>query len=305
VNGYAHGWYQVAFERDLSGPVTPLRFGERSLMAVRSQESREVRVFDAVCPHRGAHLGYGGRVAGDALVCPFHGHRIGLGREGPEGFQVPEYACLVAAGGLFVRLSEQAAPDLPRALEDLGRGHACLPAFEMTVETTVEVVIENGFDGAHFPSVHGLLGRPGLAVRGGGFGELVVEGRFEMPSGPEAHGRTSQARYIGHAFSPGLFVAELDGDAPFRYRIMTAATPDGDGRRCTVRLTLVLPADERGRTDERLARELIDYSREGLEKDRAIWRRLDPHHVPRLTSEDAPVVAFAEFCRAFRSLAGA
>ena len=34
------------------------------------------RVFDAYCPHLGAHLGIGGRVCGDGLACPFHGWRF-------------------------------------------------------------------------------------------------------------------------------------------------------------------------------------------------------------------------------------
>jgi hypothetical protein len=305
MNGYVHGWYQLAFERDLAALVTPLSFGDQSLMAVRGRNG-EVRVFDAVCPHRGAHLAYGGRLDGDAVVCPFHGHRIGLGSAGPEGFCVSEHTCLAAGGGLFVRLSGQAHPDLARGLEELGGGHTFVPAFEMAAETTIEVVIENGFDGAHFPSVHGLLRSPGLVARSGSYGELMVEGVFAIPTGNEG-GRgapPAQARYTGHAFSPGLFVADLAGDAPFRYRIMTTATPVGDGRNCIVRLTLILPSDERGLVDETFARDLIAYSRDGLEKDHAIWRRLDPRHVPRLTPQDDPVAAFGSFCRSFRSRAG-
>ena len=33
-------------------------------------------MFDAFCPHLGAHLGYGGTVHGDCIVCPFHGWRF-------------------------------------------------------------------------------------------------------------------------------------------------------------------------------------------------------------------------------------
>ena len=34
------------------------------------------RVFDAHCPHLGAHLGVGGQVCGDGIACPFHGWRF-------------------------------------------------------------------------------------------------------------------------------------------------------------------------------------------------------------------------------------
>jgi len=308
VNGYEHGWYQLAFERDLAQPITPLSFAGRALMAIRDPDTGPVRVFDAVCPHRGAHLAYGGRLAAPAtVVCPFHGYRIGLGEVSHDGFCVRAYACLVHGGGVFVRLSDQAGPDFARGLRELGAGHTIIPGFEMTAGTTMEVVIENGFDNAHFRVVHGLMSLPGLVVRSGPFGELVAEGRFDIPwrGGPEGSGASGgrlQARYLGHAFSPGTFIAELDGDPPFRYRMMTTATPSGTDRTCTIRFTLMLPnAADGSPPGERFTRELLAYSRDGLELDRAIWNRLDPHHIPRLTSNDQAAVAFGEFCRGFRN----
>ncbi len=308
VNDYQHGWYQVAFERDLSPPITPLSFAGRALMAISDPGPERVRVFDAVCPHRGAHLAYGGRLATPStIVCPFHGYRIGLDEVSHDGFCARGYVCLVYGGGVFVRLSDQAGPDFARALQELGAGHTFIPGFEMTADTTIDVVIENGFDNAHFRAVHGLMSLPGLVVRTGPFGELVAEGRFDIPwrggpEGPAPSGGRLHARYLGHAFSPGTFIAELDGDPPFRYRMMTNATPNGTGRACTIRFTLMLPnADGGSPPGERFTRELLQHSRDGLELDRAIWNRLDPHHVPRLTTSDHAAIAFGEFCRAFRN----
>jgi len=309
VTRYIHGWFQVAFESDIQQPVTPLRFAGRSLMAVNDPGAGSLRVFDAICPHRGAHLGYGGRLAGEAVVCPFHSYRIGLGTDSPDGFCVREYPTLRAGGGVFVRLSDRADPDFPNALADMTRGHQVVPGFEMTAETSVEVVIENGFDSAHFRSVHGIMNLPSLAVAKGGFGELLGDGHFEIPrSGwyetPETKGTKLTTHYLAHAYSPGVFIAELDGDPPFRYRIMTTATPD-DEARCTIRLTLILPAGDGGTADERFSRELLAYSRDGLDKDCAIWNRLDLRQVPRFTARDEPARAFAEFCRSFREDAAA
>src|SRR4051812_40483999 len=119
MHSYSHGWFQLAFEEELEPIFTPLRFASRSLMAVRNPESGVVRVFDAVCPHRGAHLAHGGRLAGDAVICPFHSYRIGLGTNSADGFCVREYPALVAAAGLFVRLSDRESPDFPGALADM------------------------------------------------------------------------------------------------------------------------------------------------------------------------------------------
>ena len=77
------GWMQVAFSEDLREDVHPVDVADRALVAVRSDAG--YRVFDGRCPHRGAHLGYGGTPDGDVLVCPFHGHRVHLGPTGRTG----------------------------------------------------------------------------------------------------------------------------------------------------------------------------------------------------------------------------
>ncbi len=308
MTDYAHGWFQLAFEKDLEQPLTPLSFAGRSLMAVRDPEGG-VRVFDAVCPHRGASLAHGGRLAGGAVVCPFHAYRIGLGEASPDGFCVREYASVLAGGGLFARLSDRPGPDFPRALEELGRNHRFFPGFEMTADTTIEVVIENGFDDAHFRSVHGIMNLPSLSVGTGPFGELQGDGHFEIPrsgwyENPQTRAPKLTAHYVAHAFSPGTFIAELDGDPPFRYRIMTTAVPLSPTR-CTIRLTLILPAPGGVAPEERFVQELLAYSRDGLDKDCAIWNRLAREHTPHYMSRDEPARAFAQFCRTFDADAGA
>lgn len=67
------GWYAVAFSDDLAvGQVKPLRYFARDLVLFRAAQGTPC-VLDAFCPHRGAHLGHGGRVGGESIVCPFHG----------------------------------------------------------------------------------------------------------------------------------------------------------------------------------------------------------------------------------------
>jgi len=67
------GWFAVALSRELPrGHVVPARVGSQDLVAWRD-ESGAACVATAWCPHLGAHLGYLGRVRGQALVCGFHG----------------------------------------------------------------------------------------------------------------------------------------------------------------------------------------------------------------------------------------
>ncbi|HUO48504.1 MAG TPA: Rieske (2Fe-2S) protein, partial [Acidimicrobiales bacterium] len=75
------GWFSICASDDLAtGQPATFEYLNRELVAFRAGDGR-VRVFDAYCPHLGAHLGYGGRVCDDGIVCPFHGWRFdGTGR---------------------------------------------------------------------------------------------------------------------------------------------------------------------------------------------------------------------------------
>ena len=71
--GYPTGWFQVAWDGELDvGGVMPLHYFGQPLVLYRTASGRP-QVLSAHCPHMGAHLGYGGCVDGDVIVCPFHG----------------------------------------------------------------------------------------------------------------------------------------------------------------------------------------------------------------------------------------
>lgn len=311
---YRHGWYQVAFERDLVASITPLAFGDRPLMAVRRDDG--VGVYDATCPHRGAHLAFGGAVDGGDVRCPFHNYQIGLGRDSNDGFCVAGLPTLVHGGMVFIRLSDSNDVDLPAALEELGADHTFWPGFEMEASTSIEMVMENGFDNAHFDAVHGLANRPLFETTNGALGELVVEGTFQIPSNDwfsgnggesvkggesvrgKARGAPMEAHYRARAFSPGAVIATLDGEPPFNYTIITTASPGAEDGTCTIRLTLALPRTGTP-PHEAFAPALLEQSRRGLEQDCEIWNRLSPSTPPRFTELDAAVIEFARFCKKF------
>lgn len=69
---FPEGWFRVAWSRDLGRRgVLPKRWCGREVVLYRG-ESGEAHLLDAYCPHVGAHLGHGGRVQGERIVCPFH-----------------------------------------------------------------------------------------------------------------------------------------------------------------------------------------------------------------------------------------
>lgn len=70
---YPNGWYKVAFSDELkAGDVKPLHCFGQELVLFRTSDGTP-QIFDAYCPHLGAHLGHGGVVKDNALQCPFHG----------------------------------------------------------------------------------------------------------------------------------------------------------------------------------------------------------------------------------------
>jgi phenylpropionate dioxygenase-like ring-hydroxylating dioxygenase large terminal subunit len=73
---YPGGWFQVGFSGELAaGAVRPLSCFGQELVLFRT-EAGEAVVLDAHCPHLGAHLGHGGCVRGESIVCPFHNWRF-------------------------------------------------------------------------------------------------------------------------------------------------------------------------------------------------------------------------------------
>ena len=74
--GFANSWYMMLYSDELArGEVRPLHYLGRELVAFRGEDGA-AHVFDAYCPHLGAHLGRGGKVIGDELQCPFHAWQL-------------------------------------------------------------------------------------------------------------------------------------------------------------------------------------------------------------------------------------
>ena len=70
------GWHQVAWSDQIGpGEKLALRYFGRDLVLYRGTGGR-LHLVDGHCPHMGAHLGIGGSVVGDDIICPNHGWRF-------------------------------------------------------------------------------------------------------------------------------------------------------------------------------------------------------------------------------------
>jgi len=161
---YANGWFAVCFSHEVKpGAVRIVPFAGQDLVIYRTQ-SGLARAIDPYCPHLGAHLGHGGKVDGENLVCPFHGLSFG-----PDGGcvracagQTPPNAALTGRymkemnGAIMVwRHSEDRPPDWDIPEMDLsGRLNPRYGSHEL--EGYFDSMVENSMDLTHFGWVHGF-----------------------------------------------------------------------------------------------------------------------------------------------------
>jgi len=292
------GWRLLAFADELAEPVTGLSLASRPLVAVRDQG--RIRVFDGTCPHRGAHLGYGGCLTdGPAIICPFHGKWVGLGDQAEPGgagsLSVREHDVIDGGGAIFVRLADVPARDhgFARAIAGILPTHEVIGAVTGQVRVPPELIIENAFDFAHFPTVHLIsrLARP--EVRLGEDGELSIMTSFrtKAPAWETAEGDFT-SRFHARAFNPGLVVTELGPDGSSNF-VFTAATAAQGG--CLARIAVAV----RRPAADGTAAALIEGARLAFEQDLLVWNHLDLSAPVCLDSRDTPVLAFRAFCASF------
>ncbi|MDA8320354.1 MAG: Rieske 2Fe-2S domain-containing protein [Actinomycetota bacterium] len=294
------GWYLLALAGELTEEITPLRIGSRALIAVRADD--RVRVFDGICPHRGASLGHGGELLpGPAVRCPFHGRRIGLGDGvGAGRWSVRELPSVDAGGAVFVRLTD--APDGDRGfglvLKTVLASRRIVPACTVQVSVPAEYVIENAFDLDHFPSVHLVSRVVGQSFGLGDEGELGISTEFvtHAPPWERSADGSYRSRFHARAFSPSLVVTEL-GQPGLAHYVFTGATAVS-GTSCVVRIAFGVEPD----TSAAVLDELISGARRAIEQDRAVWEHLDLDAPVSLAGRDASVLAFQHFCAGFGAL---
>lgn len=298
------GWYQVAYVKELKNAVTPLEV-EKPLIAVKS--GTQVRVFDAICPHRGAHLGYGGELTADGIVCPFHAKTIRMGAEKPcaqecgSGYYVNEYQTLTIGGLVFVLIPPADKPDLPNVLRELDQDHFFVPGFTLRVQAPAELIIENGFDATHFHPVHQVCRHPDLAVVESRFGELRATGTFLLPPTKWQQKVTDTnvipVPYTALGLSPGIILSQLAGESP--YWVLTSATPISK-KEALLRLSVIVPPGADGKAPSPSSCEyLLSQSQKGLQSDLTIWRHMDHSSPSRYAPEDGAVIEFRRFLNRF------
>lgn len=171
---YPRSWWVIGFSHEVPiGCAVPNKVLERDLVLWRTPDGR-LHCHDAICPHLGANLGYGGEVRNSALVCPFHGFAFGpdggvVSRPGEHG-QAAERCRLTGflveehLGSVFL-WNGAAEPDhvVPDVAGELIADYPQYSRDDLTVlhhgyflPYPAKWFLENGPDAGHFPTVHKL-----------------------------------------------------------------------------------------------------------------------------------------------------
>ncbi|RAS69720.1 Rieske-like 2Fe-2S protein [Lentzea atacamensis] len=194
---YPDGWFAVGFSSEFPvGRVLRRNFMGEELVVYRTRSGR-VCVTRPFCPHLGAHLGYGGRVEAENIVCPFHHFafgpsgdcvRTGTGAPPPPKARLDTLEVREVNGMVLVWHHAQGATpqwEIPPVPTD---GFPATAHRTFTLVDHPQDIVENSVDWAHFRPVHKLA--------------------IEVRKPPFFHGRTMELEYDGtgdHGGNLGFF----------------------------------------------------------------------------------------------------
>jgi phenylpropionate dioxygenase-like ring-hydroxylating dioxygenase large terminal subunit len=299
-----NGWFAVARSAELApGSIEAVHYFGRDLVLFRT-DGGEARVFDAYCPHLGAHLAVGGTVRGDNLACPFHGWTFD-GASGtcveipyatteriPARAAVRSYPVVERNGLVFAWYHAKDGPpfyEVPEVPEF--DDPAWLPPhlIEFRIATSCQEMAENNHDHAHFKFVHGTDAVPTASEH--------IEGTYKRIEG---------GGLVRETFGLGLGVLRMPGTMTF---LSTVSPLDDDN--VHVRWIFTAPAGESqsvevvdGRridTGPNAAEAFARAFGEGVSQDIPIWENKVYRERPVLTKGEAGIVAHRTWAAQFYS----
>ncbi len=205
---YPRGWFCIGASTEFTATApTPMKYFAKHLVGFRT-ESGKLCVLDAHCPHLGAHIGYGGKIIGETIQCPFHAWQFnteGECTEVPYAKHIPKKAytqvwhTMERSGVAFVWHDPEGNPphyDIP-AMEEYGQaGWTDWNLHRMELATNQREIIENVADSAHFTVVHQM---PSVEHFDNSYEDHTAT-QIMVGCGPGGGGVKTKAIYYGPAF---------------------------------------------------------------------------------------------------------
>ena len=308
------GWFAIQLAHELRrGAVRRCRYFDRDLVLYRTS-SGQARVVDAFCPHLGAHLGHGGRVDGEDLVCPFHGFRFAVdgacsgtpyGSKPAKRVRLGQLPCREQGGVLLVWFDSLGRPPQWNVPELDVDGWSRLVSHRYRVATHPQETTENSVDFGHFTELHS-------------FSSASMSGPLET-DGPLLRASYGVTKPLLPFARPGWAALEVDFDVHvwgLGYSLVEVSVP-----RFGIQLReLVLPTPVHGELldlrvasmirrlpgaplSSLLAQPLLSLTfralRAEVERDIPIWEHKAYCDKPGLAPGDGPVGQYRRWARQF------
>ena len=306
---YPTGWYLVTESAALPpGGVLALSYFGQELVLFRTEGGRPV-LLDAHCPHMGAHLGFGGRVEGEGIRCPFHSWRYDAGGRCDD---VP-YAALSApprvgvtcwpvhetSGLIFAHYSAGGRPpawSLPERPEWGAPGWFGYETAEWRIRMHTQELAENVPDTAHFLYVHGLPAQPVAEVQTDGH---IYRQRTVTRHGDYEHVFSQEAFGLGLVWLhvPGGAGATTRSPVP-EFRFLTATTPI-DAERVHLRLLFLVNEGPGAAGLSDASRAAVAATVDNTARDVPIWEHKVYRERAPLVPGDGPIAVLRRWARQF------
>ncbi len=308
------GWFFVGYTDELAkGEVRTVRYFDEDLVLFRT-EGGEVGLTEAYCAHLGAHLGVGGKIEGEKLVCPFHSwgyNTKGFCTEVPYAKRIPpilerkpalkSYPLVEKNNVIWAWYHPQGLEPFFDVIEHEEIGHPDweeLDRYCWTINTNPQEIAENGVDTAHFKYVHGMDAVPeGKTTYEGHLRHSLAEGErtLAMPNG-EMKTITSRVETVQNG--AGQKYTRIGGVTDTL--LMVLVTPV---TREQVELRFAFshrkfPKESFEYTAARFAIALV-IGQTGVEGDIPIWNNKIHRRHPILCDGDGPIMQFRNYFQQF------
>lgn len=300
---YPTGWFQVAWSKDVApGEAKPISYFGKELVLFRSAEGK-VAVLDAFCPHMGAHLGHGGRVEGDRVVCPFHAWKFdGAGAcvEIPYASRIPPKAKLACwpvneVNGLIMVWHDVdgRAPlwEIPAAPE-FSSDEWTAPFHKLwRFRTHNQEMAENVVDKAHFKYLHGTVNMPDTKVEfDGPFIHMKSPTTMTTPGG-EVEGQV-ESHTFGLGYSTNRFTGLVE-------TLLTGCVAPIDDDFVHVRFSFTIRKFAGADIMKGVGKAFVAEISRQLEQDAPVWENKKYFERPMLCDGDGPIAPFRKWASQF------
>jgi phenylpropionate dioxygenase-like ring-hydroxylating dioxygenase large terminal subunit len=311
------GWFRVtSVEEAAARSVMPGRALGQDLVVVRPAAG-PARVYDAHCPHLGAHLGVGGKlVEGDLLQCPFHGWRYGAdgtcahvpGARRMPAARLRTWPAVEWCGQVMVwHHPEGLAPawELPALPEWGAPDWRFKPANQWTINSHAQEFGENGMDIAHFPFLHSqqteTIRTESLEEKGPILEHRTFQ-RYAIFGLAKGWVREVVGPLKVTLVGPGVAVnrATVEAGRELSYTYVFFFTPQDDGQ---VEMRSVLGMRRVGNRllEWLLMRKAISEGAKTIEQDIPIWENKRYRERPMLSEADGPIMQYRRWYRQFHA----